>query len=176
MSASSIRRRLLYRGLHARVPLYRIPFTANYRQLRLQWAHEHRAWQANWYQAVFSDESRLNLWDHMTAFVLDAMLMKTVFQSALLNDIYSCLIPGVTFWGTVSYHGRPNLLRIEGNLNCNRYVCEVLQPQVVLRHSWSYFSAGKCTPTCFKDCSRLLFSPTHATSYMACFFTGYVAY
>ncbi|GFX77760.1 transposable element Tcb1 transposase [Trichonephila clavipes] len=25
---------------------------------------EHRAWQADWHQVVFSDESRFNLWDH----------------------------------------------------------------------------------------------------------------
>ncbi|GFV79588.1 transposable element Tcb2 transposase [Trichonephila clavipes] len=43
MSASSIRRRLTHRGLRARVPLYRIPLTANHRRLRLQWAHEQRA-------------------------------------------------------------------------------------------------------------------------------------
>ncbi|GFU73850.1 transposable element Tcb2 transposase [Trichonephila clavipes] len=44
MSASSIRRLLLHRGLRAREHLYRIPLTANHRRLRLQWAHEHRAW------------------------------------------------------------------------------------------------------------------------------------
>ncbi|GFV10634.1 transposable element Tcb2 transposase [Trichonephila clavipes] len=44
MSTSSIRRRLLHLGLRARVPLYRMPFTANHRWLRLQKAHEHRAW------------------------------------------------------------------------------------------------------------------------------------
>ncbi|GFT26893.1 transposable element Tcb1 transposase [Trichonephila clavipes] len=64
MSASSIRRRMLHRGLRARVPLYRIPLTANHRQLCLQWAHESRAWQADWHQVVFSNESRLNLGDH----------------------------------------------------------------------------------------------------------------
>ncbi|GFT58877.1 transposable element Tc1 transposase [Trichonephila clavipes] len=37
--------------------------TAKPRRLRLQWAHEHRAWQADWHQVVFSDESRFNLWD-----------------------------------------------------------------------------------------------------------------
>ncbi|GFV39814.1 transposable element Tc1 transposase [Trichonephila clavipes] len=63
-SASSIRRRLLHRGFDGRLPLYRIPFTANHRRLRLQWAHEQRAWQAEWHQVVFSDESRFNLWDH----------------------------------------------------------------------------------------------------------------
>ncbi|GFW57997.1 transposable element Tc1 transposase [Trichonephila clavipes] len=47
MSALSIRRRLLHRGLRSRVPLHRIPFTANHRRLRLQRAHEHRPWQAD---------------------------------------------------------------------------------------------------------------------------------
>ncbi|GFX87466.1 transposable element Tcb2 transposase [Trichonephila clavipes] len=64
MSASLIRRRLLHRGLRARVPLHRIPLTANHRRLSLQWAHERRVRQTNWYQVVFSDESRFNLWDH----------------------------------------------------------------------------------------------------------------
>ncbi|GFW53127.1 transposable element Tcb2 transposase [Trichonephila clavipes] len=64
MLASSICRRLLHRGLRARVPLYKIPLTANNQRLRLQWVHEHRVWQANWPQIVFPDESPLNLWDH----------------------------------------------------------------------------------------------------------------
>ncbi|GFW58185.1 transposable element Tc1 transposase [Trichonephila clavipes] len=41
-----------------------IPLMANHLGLRLQRAHEHRAWQADWHQVVFSDESRFNLWDH----------------------------------------------------------------------------------------------------------------
>ncbi|GFV50638.1 transposable element Tcb2 transposase [Trichonephila clavipes] len=64
MLASSIRRRLLHGGLRARVLLYRIHLTANHRWLRLQWAHEHSAWQAAWPQVVFSDELRFNLGDH----------------------------------------------------------------------------------------------------------------
>ncbi|GFV34536.1 transposable element Tcb2 transposase [Trichonephila clavipes] len=64
MSISPIRRRLLHRGLLARVPLYRIPLTANHRRLSLQWARENRAWQADWHQVVYSDESRFNWWDH----------------------------------------------------------------------------------------------------------------
>ncbi|GFT11601.1 transposable element Tc1 transposase [Trichonephila clavipes] len=62
--ASSIRQRLLHRGLCVRVPLYRIPLTANHRRLHLQWAQEHRVWQAHWHQVVFLEESRFNLWDH----------------------------------------------------------------------------------------------------------------
>ncbi|GFW96885.1 transposable element Tc1 transposase [Trichonephila clavipes] len=36
LCASSIRSRLLQRGLRARIPLYRIPLTQNHRRLRLQ--------------------------------------------------------------------------------------------------------------------------------------------
>ncbi|GFX17616.1 transposable element Tc1 transposase [Trichonephila clavipes] len=34
-------------------------------------------------------------------------------------------------WGAISYHGRSNLVRIEGNLNRNRNVHEVLKTEVV---------------------------------------------
>ncbi|GFT21826.1 transposable element Tcb2 transposase [Trichonephila clavipes] len=87
MLALPIRQRLLHRGLCANVPLYRIYVMTHYRQLRLQRAHEHNAWHAYWHQVVFSDESWFNLGTMMAAFALDAMLVNTVFQSALSNDI-----------------------------------------------------------------------------------------
>ncbi|GFX27959.1 uncharacterized protein TNCV_773441 [Trichonephila clavipes] len=34
-------------------------------------------------------------------------------------------------WGAILYHERSNLLRIEGNLDSNRYIHEMLQPEVV---------------------------------------------
>ncbi|GFY04168.1 transposable element Tcb1 transposase [Trichonephila clavipes] len=40
------------------------PIASNHRRLRLQWAHKHKAWQSDWHQVVFSDESRFNSWDH----------------------------------------------------------------------------------------------------------------
>ncbi|GFX21210.1 transposable element Tcb2 transposase [Trichonephila clavipes] len=40
------------------------PFTANRQRLRLKWAHEPRAWQADCHQVVFSDESRFSVWGH----------------------------------------------------------------------------------------------------------------
>ncbi|GFX93354.1 transposable element Tc1 transposase [Trichonephila clavipes] len=61
LCASSIRRRLLQRGLRARIPLYRIPLTQNHRRLRLHWANVNRSWRADWQQVVFSDKSRFNL-------------------------------------------------------------------------------------------------------------------
>ncbi|GFT01092.1 transposable element Tc1 transposase [Trichonephila clavipes] len=52
LCASSIRRRLLQRGLRARIPLCRIHLTQNYRSLQLHWANVHRSWRADWQQQV----------------------------------------------------------------------------------------------------------------------------
>ena len=34
-------------------------------------------------------------------------------------------------WGAIGYNMRPRLLLIEGNLNSNRYIKEVLQPELL---------------------------------------------
>ncbi|GFW04839.1 transposable element Tc1 transposase [Trichonephila clavipes] len=130
MSASSIRRRLLHYGLRARVPLYRIPLTANHRWLRLQWVHEHRAWQADWHEVVFSDESRFNLWDHEGHIRVRRAGGERCLPECVIER-HSGLTPGILVWGTIPYRGRSNLLRIEGNVNSSRYVRAVLQQEVV---------------------------------------------
>ncbi|GFW04346.1 transposable element Tc1 transposase [Trichonephila clavipes] len=130
MSASSIRRRLQHRGLRARMPLYGIPLTANHRRLRLQLTHEHRAWQANWQQVFFSCESRFNLWNHDSRIRVRRYASEHCLPECVIER-HSDQTPGVMVWGTISYHGGSNLLRIEDNLNSNRYAREVLQPKVV---------------------------------------------
>ncbi|GFX86182.1 transposable element Tc1 transposase [Trichonephila clavipes] len=94
MSASSIRRRLLHRGLHVRVPLYRIPLTANHQRLRLQRAHGHKTW----HQIVFSNESRFNLWDndgriHARRYLGERCLPECVIER------HSVPTPRVIIWG-----------------------------------------------------------------------------
>ncbi|GFT95987.1 transposable element Tcb1 transposase [Trichonephila clavipes] len=46
-------------------------------------------------------------------------------------SICGTMMAAFVFWGAISYHERSNLQRIEGNLNSNRYVREVLQLEVV---------------------------------------------
>ncbi|GFV13153.1 transposable element Tc1 transposase [Trichonephila clavipes] len=130
MSASSIRRRLLHRGLRARVPLYRTPLTANHRRLCLLLAHEHRAWKADWHQVVFSVESRLNLRDHDGYIRVRRYAGKRCLPESVI-ELHSGLTPGVKVSGVILYHRLSNLLRIEGNLNRKRFAREVLQPEVV---------------------------------------------
>ncbi|GFW27456.1 transposable element Tc1 transposase [Trichonephila clavipes] len=91
MSTTSIRRRLLHRGLH---------------------------------------ETRFNLWDHDDRFHVRHNISERCLSECVI-DRHSGLTPAVMVWSAISHHGQYNLLRIEGNLNSNRYVREVLQPEVV---------------------------------------------
>ncbi|GFX73155.1 transposable element Tcb1 transposase [Trichonephila clavipes] len=93
--------------------------TANHRRLRLQWAHEHRDWQADWHQVVFLDESRFNLWDHDSRIRVRRFAGERCFPECVIER-HSGLTPGVRVWGAISYQGRSNLLRIESTLNSNR--------------------------------------------------------
>ncbi|GFU08986.1 transposable element Tcb2 transposase [Trichonephila clavipes] len=104
MTALSIRRRLLHRGLCAKVPLYRMSLTENHRRLSLQWAHEHRAWQADWHKVVFSDESCFNLWDHDSRIRVrrcagERCLPECVIErhSGLTTGVMDLGIPGAIF-------------------------------------------------------------------------------
>ena len=67
----------------------------------------------------------------MAAFMLNTILVNAAFQSTLSYDI-GCRTSGVMVWNAILYYERSNWLRIEGNLNSNRYVRKVLQPKVVL--------------------------------------------
>ena len=40
-------------------------------------------------------------------------------------------MPSVMVWGTIGYNMRSRVLRIEGNLNSNCYIMEVLQPEIL---------------------------------------------
>ncbi|GFU06190.1 transposable element Tcb2 transposase [Trichonephila clavipes] len=130
MSALSIRRCLLHRELRASIPLLRIPLLANDRWLRMQCTHGHRSWWGDWQQDVFFDKSRFNLrsnGDHIRVrrYAGELCLPESIIER------HNGRTPRFMIWVTVSYHRRCLQLRIEGNLNGNRYVCEVLEPEVV---------------------------------------------
>ncbi|KFM57147.1 Transposable element Tcb1 transposase, partial [Stegodyphus mimosarum] len=122
--------RLLQCGLRARTPLYRIPLTHDHRRLRLQWANQHRDWRADWQHVVFSDESRFNLWYHDGRIRVRRYAGERHLPECIIER-HSGRTPGVMVWGAIAYHRRSQLLRIVGNLNSNRYIREVLQPEAV---------------------------------------------
>ncbi|PRD31712.1 UNVERIFIED_CONTAM: tc3a [Trichonephila clavipes] len=76
---------------------------------------------ARWSTATGKHDGRIRVRSYTGEFCLPECVIER----------HSGLIPGVMVWGLISYHGRSNLLRIEGNLNSNGYVREMLQPDVV---------------------------------------------
>ncbi|GFX97958.1 transposable element Tc1 transposase [Trichonephila clavipes] len=95
-------------------------------------SHQHIAWQADWQQVIFSDESRTTLRDHdgrirVTRYAGERCLPECVLERQ------SGLTPGD------SYHRQSNLL--EDNFNSNIYVREMPQPEVVpFLQGFSYLS------------------------------------
>ena len=80
---------------------------------------------------MLSDESCFNLWyDDGRIRVRRCAGERHLPDFIIEHD--SGRIPGVMVWDAIAYHGRSQLLRIMGNLNSNRYISEVLQPQAVL--------------------------------------------
>ncbi|GFX64952.1 uncharacterized protein TNCV_450901 [Trichonephila clavipes] len=110
----------------------------------------------------------------MIVFALDAISVHAAFHSSRTL--------GVMMWGVISYHGLFQLLRIEENLNSNRYVRKVLEPEVVsiLRGIPGAIlqqdNACIILSTCCKKCPTLPFSPKYATYSLAFLFAGYVTY
>ncbi|GFX43424.1 transposable element Tc1 transposase [Trichonephila clavipes] len=92
--------------------------------------YDYRAWQADWPQVAFSDESRFKLWDHDGRFRVRRYAGERCITECVIVK-HNGLTPKVMVWSAILYHGRSNLLRIEGNLNSNKYVHEVVHPEVV---------------------------------------------
>lgn len=130
MSASSVRRRLVQRGLIARRPLLRLPLTLDNRRLRHLWGVEHRHWRAEWQQVIFSDESRFNLSNNDGRIRVRRHRGERNLEGCI-RQRHTGPTPGVMVWGAIGYHSRTRLLRIEGNLNAHRYIEEVVRAEVV---------------------------------------------
>ncbi|GFW46155.1 transposable element Tcb2 transposase [Trichonephila clavipes] len=75
-------------------------------------------------------ESHFNSWDHDGHIRVKRYAGESCLPEYVIEQ-HRGLASGVVVWGAISYHGRSNLLRIEDNLNSYRYVCEVIQPEVV---------------------------------------------
>ncbi|GFW49566.1 transposable element Tcb1 transposase [Trichonephila clavipes] len=80
----------------------------------------------NW-QCTTEEESRFNLWGYDGCIRVRHYVVERCLPECII-ELHSGLKPGVMVWCAISYHGR---LRIKGNINSNRYVHEVLQPEVV---------------------------------------------
>ena len=105
--------------------------TASHRAARLQWAQRHFRWgRQQWARVLFSDESRFNLSHH------DGGIR--VFRRRKERFADNCLIErdrfgggSVMVWGGIMGRMKTNLIVVQGNLNAQGYINQILQPEAV---------------------------------------------
>ena len=105
--------------------------TARHRAARLQWAQRHFRWgQHQWVRVLFSDESRFNLSHH------DGRIR--IFRRRGERFADNCLIErdrfgggSVMVWGGIMGSRETNLTGVQGNLNAQGYINQILQPEAV---------------------------------------------
>ena len=94
----------------------------------------------------------------MAAFDLDVMPVNAAFQNALLNDIVD---KHPELWSRVRFRIMDDPICYELRVIWKATGASVKyyarSRSLPSKHPWSYLSAGICTPTGCKDCSRLLF-------------------
>ena len=79
---------------------------------------------------TFSNEWCFSLWDHDDRIHVWCYSNQCCFPECII-EWHSGWTPRILVWGVIFILWRSNLLRIEGNLNSNKYVYEVLLPEVI---------------------------------------------
>ena len=128
MSASSIRRSLLHRGLCARIPFHQEdprhgkPLTAE---------STIGLWASDRHQVVSLGKSRFSLWGHDGHVHVRRYADQRCLPESVIKR-HRTPTPGDIVSSTLSYHRRSNLLRIEGSLNINSYIHKLLQSELFI--------------------------------------------
>lgn len=128
VSLSTVSRRLRAGGQFSFRPLRCPTLTEQHRVIRLQWAHQHRAWTAlqQWQLVVFSDESRFCLNQ------VDGRLRVRRERNTRYSDQHAtaAVTPfgggSVMVWGAISWNHRSALVLVDGSLTGQRYLDEIL--------------------------------------------------
>ena len=133
--------------------------TARHRAARLQWAQQHYRWRRqHWARVLISDESRFNLSHH------DGRIR--VFRRRGERFADNCLIERDRFGGGVvmvrgGIMGRrkTNLIVVQGNLNAQGYINQILQAEAVpflQRHGPAILMHGNARPHVARICRQFL--------------------
>ena len=105
--------------------------TARHRAARLQWAQRHFRWgRQQWARVLFFDESWFSLSHH------DGRIR--VFRRRGERFADNCLIErdrfgggSVMVWGGIMSRRKTNLIVVQGSLNAQGYINQILQPEAV---------------------------------------------
>ena len=155
----------LHRLRQARQPIRpRRPYvgqvlTARHRAARLQWVQRHFRWgRQQWARVLFSDESRFNLSHHDGGIRVFKRRGKRFADNYLIErDRFGG--GSVMVWGGTMGRGKTNLIVVQGNLNAQGYINQILQPEAVpflQRHGPAILMRGNTRPHVARICRQFL--------------------
>ncbi|KAK7109583.1 hypothetical protein V1264_013599 [Littorina saxatilis] len=138
ISGTTTRRRLSANHLYCRRPARRTLLTAQHRQQRLQWGHQHLNWnQRQWRDILFTDESRYCI-SHADGRI---RVWRRRNQRYAANNILQHNAwggPSVMIWGGIGLNRLVGPVVFQGigpgrgnGVNAQRYINQVLGPTVV---------------------------------------------
>ena len=133
--------------------------TARHQAARLQWAQRHFRWgRLQLARVLFSDESRFNLSHH------DGRIRFFKRRGERFAD--NCLIKrdrfgggSVMVWGGILGRRKTNLIVVQGNLNAQGYINQILQPEAVpflQRHGPAILMHDNARPLVARICRQFL--------------------
>ena len=133
--------------------------TARHRAARLQWAQRHFRWgRQQWARVLFSDESRFKF-SHYDGLI-------RVFRRRGERFADNCLIErdrfgggSVMVWGGIMGRRKTNLVVVQGNLNAQGYINQILQPETVpffQRHRPAILMHDNAWPHVARICRQFL--------------------
>lgn len=131
ISDQTVRNRLREVGIRARRPVRGVILTPQHRRLRLQWCQIHRQWpQLRWRQVWFSDESRFLLRRHDGRCRVYRRRGER-YAANCVQEVDRFGGGSVMVWAAISHTGRTDLVHVQGNLNAQGYIDQILRPHIV---------------------------------------------
>lgn len=130
VSDRTIRNRLIQAGLKARIPRKKPFLNKQQRQRRLVWAREHLHWTSDmWKQVLWSDETQIS--------AMGSTVGRYVRRRSGEDYLPDCLTPTtkhplrVMVWGCMNRTSVGRLQVLDGNINADRYINQVLIPKML---------------------------------------------
>ena len=128
-SERTMRRVLNIAGCKVIKPCRR-PFLSNAQiEKRLKWAREHQSWsEEDWQNVIFSDETILEISDNCPRYVriVDGQPLRPEHFNKTTKHPTSVMI-----WACFSIHGTGRAHVVEGNMNSQMYIDEIIDGRVV---------------------------------------------
>ena len=132
---------------------------ARHRNARLQWTQWHFSWgRQQWVRVLFSDESRFNL-SHHDGRIRVFRRRGERFVDNCLNerDRFGC--GSVMVWAGIMGRRKTNLIVVQGNINAQGYINQILQPEAVpflQRHRPAILMHDNARPDVARICRQFL--------------------